>query len=264
MTISVLLERTDDLLEKIYRHLEDPNLSLLFDTTELALYADQSPLWLETPTHSAFLEAIRNEPVNWPGLIIESEADAQTLLTHLRHILLVRFGQGRKGVLRYSHPTTASYLFPVDDVQAGPTWMGPISCLTWYGGTWSDLALGGQRWISIDNPKALQWKAVENMTPVHLSAPYEQALQRQQKEHFLYQWWEKHDTTPYPQAEKYLQDGMSSGFAQAAELNEYLSLRAHHPSQDAPHVPPHGTSEDRLEQMRLHLERNQQDKESLT
>lgn len=119
MSVYVLLERTDRLLEHLYKLLPDPAPTALFDKTELAAYREQSPLWLEAA--SPLLEAIHDAPDAWPGLIIESAAPADVVLAHLRHILFFRFEGQRRGVLRYSHPVTASYFFTAEPLNPVPS-----------------------------------------------------------------------------------------------------------------------------------------------
>lgn len=264
VTTSILLERTDDLLAKLYQRLPDPNPTFLFDATELADYTEQSPVWLEATGNASLLALMHEEPEHWPGLIIESQASHQTLLAHLRHILFIRFDQERRGVLRYSSPTTASYFFTVDSPQATAAWMGPLSRLTWYGGTWKDLAEGNQRWFNADNPQAQQWQCPAEQKSLHLDALHEQALRRQQKDHFIYQWWQRQHEASFTEASRYLDEGMGDGFLDAQTLNDYLSLRAQYPTTAAVAIPLDGDSEERLALLRQHLERDHQDKESLT
>ncbi|MCE4055148.1 DUF4123 domain-containing protein [Pseudomonas sp. Au-Pse12] len=260
MTFSLLLERTEQVLEKIYQGADDPSPTLLFDSTELAECREQSPLWLDTAHNPRLLECVSQEPGLWPGLIIDSAASTQTLLSHLRHILLVRFGEDRKGVLRYSNPTTASYLFTLDDAQSRATWLGPISHVRWYGGTWADQARGEQRWFSVDNPDAEHWKAIRGQVPARLGPREEQALQRQRKEHFVYQWWKNQGDMAFAQACQYLDQGLDNGFVQAGELHTFLALRSGYPHHELPPLTPSVSNEERLELLQRYLH----DKESLT
>ncbi|KAA0994669.1 DUF4123 domain-containing protein [Pseudomonas sp. ANT_J12] len=264
MTISILLERTDDLLQKLYQCLPDPNPTLLFESTELANCAEQSPIWVDTTNQTSMLELMRGSPEAWPGLIIESHASQNAMLSHLRHILIVRFGGERKGALRYSIPTTASYFFTVNNLQTSRTWMGPISRLSWYGGTWRDLALGTQQWFNVENPDAQKWQHSTERPPLHLDQLQEQSLQRQQKDHFVYLWWKKQADVSFNDAVDYLNQGIANGFVEAQELEQYLTLRSQHPSHTAPVIPLDNNSEDRLELLRQQLARDHQDKESLT
>lgn len=260
MSTSVLLERSEYLLEKIYQATDDPSPSLLFDATELAECREQSPVWLDCARNPRVLEFMRQEPEQWPGLILESSVPTDTLLEHLRQILLVRFGEQRKGVLCYCNPTTASYFFAADAAQSLALWLGPVSRLSWYGGTWADQAEDKERWLSVDNPQAAQWRAMPGAAPARLSRQQEQALQRQRKEQFLYQWWKRQRGLPFTQASEYLEQGMDLGFVQAEELQRFLDLRLRYAQHGLPRLPAHTSNEDRLELLRRHW----QDKESLT
>ncbi|WP_440807256.1 DUF4123 domain-containing protein [Pseudomonas syringae] len=180
MSVYVLLERTDRLLEHLYKLLPDPAPTTLFDKTELVPYREQSPLWLEAT--SPLLEAIHDAPEAWPGLIIEGDAPADVVLAHLRHILFIRFEGQRRGVLRYSHPVTASYFFTAEPPQTSAQWFGPISRLGWYGGTWEDLAQGKQRWFDVRNPHAPDWQPPQPQVTFGLNQQQEDALRRQNKE----------------------------------------------------------------------------------
>lgn len=260
MTLSLLLERTEQVLEKVYQAADDPSPRLLFDSTELAECSEQSPVWLDSLHNPRLLELMSQEPGQWPGLIIDSTAPADILLAHLRHILLVRFGDARKGVLRYCHPTTASYFFTLDAAPELAPWLGPISRLRWHGGTWADQARGEQRWFSVDNPDAGHWKAIPGQPPAHLSPRQEQALQRQRKEHFVYQWWKNQRELAFPQACEYLDQGLDNGFVQAGELHKFLALRAGYPHHELPPLTSNASNEERLALLQRYL----QDKESLT
>ncbi|WP_339465276.1 MULTISPECIES: DUF4123 domain-containing protein [unclassified Pseudomonas] len=264
MSISVLLERTDDLLEKLYQRVPDPNPTLLFESTELQEYTEQSPIWLESASSAFIIEQMREIPSAWPGLIIESQASNENLLAHLRYILFIRFDTERKGVLRYSNPRTASYFFTVKDETTSGTWMGPINRMNWYGGTWFDLANNSLRWFSVENGNTRDWKENDGLNSLHLDVLHEQALQRQQKEHFVYLWWHKQSNASLADAAQFLDEGIADGFLEPQELNEYLSLRASYPNTQTPMVPKCGGGEERLELLRQYLSSNFENKESLT
>ena len=264
MTVSVLLERTDDVLEKLYQLLPNPNPTLLFESTELQAYAEQSPIWLEPPSSTSITALMRDNPSAWPGLIIESHATNKELLGHLRGILFVQFDTERRGVLRYFSPTTASYFFTVEDETTARIWMGPILRLSWYGGTWFDLAEGKLRWLNAQGAQASDWKAPHEPKAIHLDTPHEQALQQQQKEHFAYQWWNRQCDISLSDTSRFLNEGMTDGFVEAEELNEYLSLRAQHPFVEPAKTPAACCSEERLELLRHFFKSSSKDKESLT
>jgi hypothetical protein len=264
MSISVLLERTDDLLEKLYQQLPDPSPTLLFDSTELQAYSEQSPIWLPPTSSSIILELMRQEPTEWPGLIIESHATEEVLLEHLRHILFVHFDTERRGVLRYSNPTTASYFFTIDNEITSCLWMGPISGLSWFGGTWFDLGHNQLRWFNSQAPNAQHWTKPDDQKTFHLSSMHEQALQRQQKEHFLYLWWQRQSELSLTDASRFLDEGMQYGFVEPDELNNYLTLRASYSDKKLPAISADGSAEERLERLRQKLTSHLKDKELRT
>lgn len=261
MTSSVLLERTDDLLEKIYSLLPSPAPHFLFNETELADCKEQSPLWLEVMDNTPLLDAIHLEPEHWPGLLIESTSSTNVLLAHLRRILFIHFDQIRRGVLRYSNPITASYFFGINDAQANAQWLGPISRLSWYGGTWTDYALDRQRWQSTENPHVRDWQCPDESFTPHLDAIHEHALQRQEQERFAYNWWRKRSDTSFPQTLIYLAEGMSQGFGEEQDvMKRYLSLRAQYPTSLIQLTDEHDNNEKRLHDLQQSLEQQVQNK----
>lgn len=264
MTTSILLEHTDDILRKLYQCSPPPQPTYLFDATELHGYAQQSPLWLECATSTVALDHMRGAPGQWAGLIVESQASREMLLAHLRHILVVRFDNGRKALLRYSNPTTASYFFSVNDAATLSTWMGPISRLSWFGGTWADSAQGALRWCNVENPAAPTWKQPAEPYVLYLSERQEAALQRQRMDHFAHEWWKKQAVVSFTDAAAFLQEAISNGFIEADHLEQYLSLRAHYPAKQPPPLPTQGSNTERLRQLQQNLTHNPQGKEPLT
>ncbi|MCI0918874.1 DUF4123 domain-containing protein [Pseudomonas stutzeri] len=258
----LLLERTENLLPELYRLGENPDPIRLFDGTELVACEEESPLLVNAQANPSLLAAVQNEPHTWPGMVLETTGTTLDLLVHLRHILFIRFDHERRGVLRYSRPRTASYLFPASDTDTRPVWLGPIQRLGWYGGTWHDSADGRESWRHVDNPQDKTWRRGTTAHELHLSATQERALQRQQSEHFLYRWWERQSGIRFETAWTYLSDGMQAGFVAADSLSVYLDLR--HAS---PHATPlsafsPGTDQERLDALAMHLSTNTNDKES--
>lgn len=258
----LLLERTEHLLPELYRLAEDPDPVRLFDGSELAECEEESPLLINARTNPSVLAAAQSQPKVWPGLLLETAGPTEELLTHLRQILFVRFDQERRGVLRYSRQRTASYFFPACDHKTRPTWLGPIQRLSWYGGTWHDCADGCEAWHHIENQQATMWHAGTIAYELRLSAKQEQALQRQQGEHFLYQWWAQQGGICFETALNYLAAGMQAGFATAESLSTYLDLRHASPHATPPHALPGGTDQERLDALAQHLATSTTDKES--
>jgi len=182
MNTWMLLERTDSVLPDIFRQIDIPDFVRLFDTTELAIYAEFSPLLVKDTDQGALLKAMQQAPSHWPGVVINSEHSVDALLQHLRHILLIRFEQSRKGLLRYWSPSVASYFFPACTPENLNLWLGPISRLSWHA-TLS--AQGEARWQQLDNPHANRWAAVASSHPPMLGVEHEQALQ-QHRQHTIF------------------------------------------------------------------------------
>lgn len=252
MNTWVLLERTHSVLPQLYREVGVPRLSLLFDTTELAAYSEQSPIFVACDESSRLHKAVRKAPEDWPALIIQSEHSAAQVLAHLRQILLVRFEGGRRGVLRYSNPTTASYFFPACQAEH-ETWLGPISRLSWYARTWADRAVHSSTWQSLENSRVESWKACVH-EPV-LRGDQERALRRQQQEHFLYRWWQKQRDVCFSQAQQWLDEGLHFGFTTTDTLEHYLNLRQVNPEPALPQQLPEGSDESRLACLLHHLQK---------
>jgi len=180
-----LLERTEHLLPNLYRQVALPELTRLFDSTPLAPYDEQSPLLVKDDASKLFA-AIQQAPEQWPGLMLHSEHSTTAVLAHLRQILFVNFDQNRKGVLRYSNPTTASYFFPACTAVELKFWLGPLTHLSWYGGSWPDKSTAEMKWHALENPAANEWQAPPIAHQSALSSGQQQALERQQREHSVY------------------------------------------------------------------------------
>lgn len=258
----LLLERTEHLLPELYQLGDAPGPIRLFDGTELAACEEESPLLINAQANPSLLAAMQNEPLTWPGLQLQVTGTTEGLLSHLRHILLIRFDQERRGVLRYSLPRTASYFFPACDTDTRPLWFGPIQRLSWYGGTWHDRADGREAWQQLENQSAQIWSAGTTAHELHLNATQEQALQRQQGEHFLYQWWERQSSIRFETAWNYLAAGMQADFVSAESLSTYLDLRHASPHATPPNALPPGTDQERLDALAQHLATSTTDKES--
>jgi hypothetical protein len=185
MNAWLLLERTEHLLPNLYRQVALPDLTRLFDSTPLAAYDEQSPLLVKDDGSKLFA-AIQQAPEQWPGLILRSEHSTTAVLAHLRQILFLNIDQNRKGVLRYSNPTTASYFFPACTASELKFWLGPLTHLSWYGGSWADKATGQMKWHALENLAANGWQALAVGHQSALSSGQQQALERQQQEHSVY------------------------------------------------------------------------------
>ncbi|WP_095101587.1 DUF4123 domain-containing protein [Pseudomonas sp. Irchel 3A5] len=254
MNTWILLERAESVLPQLYRNIGAPQLSMLFDTTELAAYTEQSPILVTTDEASDLLKAVQQTPEDWPGLIIQSKHPTSVVLAHLRQILLVRFDDLGRGVLRYSNPVTASYFFPSCQPDSLKYWLGPISLLSWYGGTWANRASNTYSWRNIENPEAESWKPMDCESA--LDSRQQQALRCHQQDHFLYRWWLKQSDLCFSRGQQWLHEGLGYGFTKADSLEHYLNVRRDYPAADVPHELPKGSDEIRFAYLLHHLQKN--------
>lgn len=255
-----LLERTPDLLRRLYQLVGAPQLSMLFDKTELASYTDQSPIFVPCDESSELLKAMRKTPEEWPGLIIQSEQPGAVVLAHLRQILFVHFDGNRRGVLRYCNPVSASYFFAASEAHQLKSWLGPVKHLNWYGGTWPDRASNTRAWKTLENPKASGAKAFAS-DPI-LDADQQNALRCQQLDYLLYRWWLSHQDLCFAIGQQWRDEGLRLGFIKADALERYLNLRLVYPQPDLPHALPEGSDESRFTCLLHHLQKKSTGQES--
>jgi len=124
----------------------------LFEDTEWQALQEQGPVLIDLQSCPALADLYRVDGQRWPGLLMFSEATASTLLAHLRRMLSVSFNLHHRALLSYFNPNTASYFFDACDAEELSRWLGPISQLRWFGGTWADRALGCEGWQRLFNP----------------------------------------------------------------------------------------------------------------
>jgi hypothetical protein len=261
MNTWVLLERAENLLPRVYQLVDTPQLAMLFDKTELAPYAGQSPVLVTCGERSDLLKAVRQSPKDWPGLILQSDQPTAVVLAHLRQIMFVHFDGARRGVLRYSHPVTASYFFPVCGAHQLKSWLGPVTRLSWYGGTWADRASNTSAWKTLENPKENNAQAFAS-DPV-LDTDQQQALRCQQLDHLLYLWWFSHQDLCFKRSQQWLDEGLRLGFDEACSLERYLTLRSVYPASDLPGALPEGSDESRFACLLDHLQKQPLGQDSL-
>ncbi|WP_347505332.1 DUF4123 domain-containing protein [Pseudomonas anguilliseptica] len=247
----LLLENGDEKLERVYALEQAPEPIYLFADTDLAAHQEQGPLLL-CLSGSALLDEYRNAPNEWRGLLLSSPQPLEELLAHLRRMLIVSFDGNRKALLRYYDPRVASYFFPACDADSVTPWLGPIQQLIWHGGTWADSAQGLSHWHSLSN---LNGTAVtEQPLLMPLNQQQTNALERQQLEHFTYEWLQGQSGMPFSLAWDYLQQGLAASFDEADALQAYLDLRTQYPDHATHPIPPAGDTQQRLQQLRAYLE----------
>ncbi|MEB0094448.1 DUF4123 domain-containing protein [Pseudomonas sp. CCI1.2] len=166
MSIWMLLEPRKSLLAELFQHVDHPEFTPLFASTEMAAYVEFSPLLVADDSGQALSRSVRLAPGDWPGLIIESEHSCEALLAHLRHILIVRFDQTRTGMLRYWNPAVAERLFSACTEENIASWLGPIDRVHWY-------SADATEWQTRNTPHAASW--LPTGTPSLLSISVEQS-----------------------------------------------------------------------------------------
>ncbi|OEC50117.1 DUF4123 domain-containing protein [Pseudomonas sp. ENNP23] len=223
-TTCLLLEFTDELPKRLYQHAEAPAVQRLFGATELAAYAEHSPLLVNVQSCPDVYGAFHQAPEQWPGLQLTTSHTAADLLQHLRRMLFVRFEGQRRGVLRYYSPRTASYFFPAC-AEERMHWLGPIQQLDWYGATWAEEADQVRRLYSLGNPAAAHWQQPPAGQAYILGPEHLQALQHQQAQRFLYHWWQQYPGVDYAHACVWIEEGRQLGFSSADGVTAFLNLR---------------------------------------
>lgn len=197
----------------------------LFEGTELHGLQEQGPVLVELRDYPALLEFCYSEPHTWQGLLLVCEASAAQLLAHLRRMLTVTFGLHHRALLSYYNPQCASYFFDACDAEELSRWLGPISQLCWFGGTWADRAIGSQGWQQLLNPGlAVTPLAVEQT----LSLRQREKLQTCLLEQHTWR-WSRSTGTDYNRLWSHVQEGLALGFSERPVLDGWLWLRLQHP-----------------------------------
>ncbi|MDB6048437.1 MAG: hypothetical protein JWR17_1183 [Pseudomonas sp.] len=235
---------TPGLAEQFKRRFDDSYVGdELFAHTQLHPLRDQGPLLIRMAPGSPLSQAFPQESEDWPGLIIVCAAPKQQLLAHLRRMLTVRFSEHLISVLTYYNVQTASYFFDGMDALELSLWMGPMESLTWYGGPWGDKVDDSQGRQFVINPKLNV--PVLTVEPT-LSLRQQNKLQQCLLERHAYQWNDAAGNH-YRETLRHVHEGLGLGFNISAVLDEWLALRAMHPSNSVPSVLYGDTQRARLE-----------------
>lgn len=203
---------------------EAPSVAL-FEDTEWHGLREHGPLLVDLQQSPALASLCHLDAHAWPGLLLCSAAPLPTLLTHLRRMLCVTFGLHQKALLSYYNAHTASYFFDGCNARELSCWLGPISLLRWFGGTWADRGIGSQGWQHLLNPGL----AVPELQNEHtLSARQQIKLQECLLERHAWQWC-RATAKDYRSLWRYLQQGLTLGFTDRAVLDDWLWLRLQYP-----------------------------------
>lgn len=224
----------------------------LFESTDLNSLSGHGPLLIALDQPSPLVALSQSEPQAWPGLFLVSAAPLQELLVHLRRMLTVTLGMHYKGLLSYYNPQTASYFFDACDARELSDWLGPISQLYWYGGTWADKAVGSLGWQHLMNP---QLPGSRLVIEPGLSRRQQDKLQACLLERHAYQ-WSRSTGSDYSTIWCHLEEGLEHGFQDNTVLDDWLRLRLRYPAASVPERLSGSTPSERLEHLRHIWERH--------
>jgi hypothetical protein len=198
----------------------------LFEGTELHGLREHGPLLVDLQHSPALTSLCHLDASAWPGLLLVTASPAAQLLVHLRRMLTVTLGLHHKALLNYYNPHTASYFFDGCDPGELSCWLGPISLLRWFGGTWADRAIGSQGWQQLSNP-GLVVAPLENEHS--LSDRQQRQLQQCLLERHVWQ-WSRSIGRDYRLLWSDLQQGLKLGFTERPVLDDWLWLRLQYPN----------------------------------
>jgi len=218
----------------------------LFEATDLHEQREHGPLLVDLRQSPGLVSLCHLDSQSWPGLLLVSTASIEALLAHLRRMLTVTLGLHYKALLSYYHPQTASYFFDGGDPRELSCWLGPISLLRWFGGTWADRSLGSQGWQQLSNP-GLPVPALENEQG--LSDRQRRQLQACVLERHVWR-WSCSTGQDYWLLWEYLQQGLALGFSEQTVLDGWLWLRLQYPDAQPVAELAGGSQRERLEQLR--------------
>jgi hypothetical protein len=230
----------------LQRTLAEASQFSLFEGTEWHALKDHGPVLVDLRTCPALADTCRHDAHQWQGLLLTSEACATPLLAHLRRMLTVSFGLHHRALLSYYNPQTASYFFDACDAGELTRWLGPISQLRWFGGTWADRAIGSQGWQQLLNPGL----AVRPLAPEEdLSPRQRENLQTCLLEQHAWR-WSQATGCEYLRLWSHLQEGLALGFSERPVLDGWLWLRLQYHGA-VPQLPLVGnTQQERLDDLR--------------
>lgn len=219
-----LAEPQTGLLQTLYQCEPEPDPVQLFEGTAFAAQASQSPILFKLSSSSGgMLSVLADDPRKYDGLLVASCATRAELLYHLRSLLEASFLQKRKALLRYYDPRVASYLLPTCTGALQARWLGPVSAIAWFGGTWADEAEGRKEWHLLTHDNAVG-KAVSDQ----LLALDDEQLQRlvdQGYEYFAWRWLQQRSGYPVPQVLDWVRAGVALGHNEQNSLNAWLDSR---------------------------------------
>ncbi|WP_104203339.1 DUF4123 domain-containing protein [Billgrantia saliphila] len=173
----LVVEQRSETLERLYALDSTPDIVWLFDETRYASVRDVGPLVVATQPGTALWDAFVAAQGDAPlaGIAVTSSAERDTVLNHLRHRLDAKFYGNRFGLLRYYDPWVAAHLFT--DTPSS-LWLGSLSALFWYGGTFRQRAHHGAAWYACRSAStAIMDPTIETSDPISLAPAQEKSLE---------------------------------------------------------------------------------------
>ncbi|AQZ93484.1 DUF4123 domain-containing protein [Halopseudomonas phragmitis] len=226
-----LAEPQEGLMESVYQHEPDPSPEYLFDQTPWSRLREQGPLLFRLSERGGLLAALREDPGRLNGILLIGSSSPDEVLSHLRALLHVDFGQQRKAIMRYYDPVVASYLWPAVSSEELPRWMGPLRQIFWFGGTWADRAEQSLSWHEVLQVSAKETSA--GLPVFNLSESQQTALARQGVERFAFDWLNNHSAEPFARLIRRIEQGLAVGHDEQDTLSAWLEdpasqLMEHH------------------------------------
>lgn len=229
-TLYWLAETSTVQLADIYKLEPDPNPVALLDDTPFAPQRDQGPILFSLSVNGQMVEALRTKPAEFTGLLLTTRYPPGQLMQQLRSLLAASFGRHHKALLRFYDPRVASYLFPACTEALLTRWLGPISQLFWYGGTWADSAEQRYVWQALSQPDARP--LLSGQPALALSDEQERALARQTTEKFAHDWLARHPGDAFTDLMVRIQHGIAAGQDEEKSLTAWLDNRAPQPMEN--------------------------------
>lgn len=217
----------------------------LFEGTEWHGLRENSPVLVDLRPCPVLAEECLRDRERWRGLLLFSEASTLALLAHLRRMLTVSVGLHHRALLSFYSPYTASYFFDACDAGELSRWLGPISQMRWFGGTWADRAVGSQCWQQLFNPGLdVDPLAIEE----NLSQGQREKLQTCLLEQHVWQ-WSRSTGAEYARLWSWLQEGLALGFSERPVLDGWLWLRLQYPDAVTGQMTAGRTQQERLDNL---------------
>lgn len=225
----------------------------LFEGTELQALCEDGPVLIDLRTCPALAELCYSQTQVWRGLLIVSEVSSSQLLEHLRRMLIVSCGLHHRALLSYYNPNTASYFFDACDARELSRWLGPISQLHWFGGSWADRAIGSEGWQQLLNPGlAVSPLAVEESLSPRQRETLQTCLLEQHAWH-----WSQSIGADFSSLWSHVQEGLALGFSERPVLDGWLWLRLQNPRASLVQPLSGLTQQERLDSLRKCWQNNQ-------